>query len=155
MNRKWAPPYEWAIPESMRQESWSGIGLSGCWTAPEGSRPPQAPPNRCADRSARRLSAAYSRCGVAPDLGTLTGVYGQICYVDAYARTVDTTVVAVEPGIDGAGAVVTLDSTAFYPGGGGQPADHGVLRAADGRAWTVRSARKSSGEVVQIGRAHV
>jgi misacylated tRNA(Ala) deacylase len=61
---------------------------------------------------------------------------------------VETTVVAVEPGLDASGAFVTLDSTVFYPGGGGQPADRGWLRAADGRTWTVRSARKSSGEIV-------
>ena len=36
----------------------------------------------------------------------------------------------------------------FYPGGGGQPSDRGlILRAADGRSWTVRSARKAGGEI--------
>jgi misacylated tRNA(Ala) deacylase len=75
-------------------------------------------------------------------------VHSQLCYVDAYARTVETTVVAVEPGIDGSGAVLTLAATVFYPGGGGQPADRGWLRGSDGRTWTVASARKSSGEIV-------
>ena len=50
--------------------------------------------------------------------------------------------------LDDAGATVTLDATVFYPGGGGQPADRGWLRAPEGRTWTVRSARKSSGEIV-------
>jgi len=37
----------------------------------------------------------------------------------------------------------------FYPGGGGQPADRGLfLRAADGRTWTVRAARKAGAEIV-------
>ena len=75
-------------------------------------------------------------------------MHAQLCYLDAYARTVETTVVAVEPGLDDSGALVTLDSTVFYPGGGGQPADRGWLRAPDGRTWTVRSARKSNGEIV-------
>jgi misacylated tRNA(Ala) deacylase len=45
--------------------------------------------------------------------------------------------------------VVVLDSTAFYPGGGGQPSDRGViLRTDDGRSWTVRAARRMGGEVV-------
>jgi misacylated tRNA(Ala) deacylase len=37
----------------------------------------------------------------------------------------------------------------FYPGGGGQPSDRGlILRATDGRSWTVKSARKVDGEIV-------
>ena len=37
----------------------------------------------------------------------------------------------------------------FYPGGGGQPADRGtLLRASDGRTWTVRAARKAGGDIV-------
>jgi len=143
-----AQPYEWATPASMRQQSYPGIGLSGCWTTPEGSRPPQATPNREPDRSRERLPGAYSRCDVAPDIGTLSAVREQLCYVDAYARSVATTVAAVEPGLDGAGAAATLASTVFYPGGGGQPADRGWLRGADGRTWTVASARKSSGDIV-------
>jgi misacylated tRNA(Ala) deacylase len=36
----------------------------------------------------------------------------------------------------------------FYPGGGGQPSDRGLLlRASDGRTWTVRGARKAGGEI--------
>jgi misacylated tRNA(Ala) deacylase len=70
----------------------------------------------------------------------------QICYSDAYLRTVEARVVAVE---SGDAHLVTLDRTVFYPGGGGQPSDRGtLLRAADGRSWTVRSARKSAGEIV-------
>ena len=67
-----------------------------------------------------------------------------ICYRDAYARSVDATVRAVEIGAADGSALVVLDRTVFYPGGGGQPADRGLLiRASDGRTWTVRSARKS------------
>ena len=71
---------------------------------------------------------------------------GQLCYSDAYARSVEATVVSVEAGSEA--ALVILDRTVFYPGGGGQPADRGVLlRAADGRTWTVRTARKAGGEI--------
>jgi misacylated tRNA(Ala) deacylase len=70
----------------------------------------------------------------------------QLCYVDAYARTVEAKVVAVD---HGEATLVVLDRTVFYPGGGGQPADRGLLlRAADGRTWTVKAARKVGGEIV-------
>jgi misacylated tRNA(Ala) deacylase len=69
----------------------------------------------------------------------------QLCYKDAYLRAVEARVVAVEAG---EGALIVLDRTVFYPGGGGQPSDRGlVLRASDGRRWTVRAARKAGGEI--------
>jgi len=71
----------------------------------------------------------------------------EVCYRDAYARRLEARVLEVAPG-DGVPLVV-LDATAFYPGGGGQPSDRGViLRTADGRSWTVQSARRVGGEVV-------
>ena len=70
----------------------------------------------------------------------------QLCYSDAYARGVEAQVVAIE-GLEA--PLVVLDSTVFYPGGGGQPSDRGaLLRSADGRAWIVEAARKSGGEIV-------
>ena len=70
----------------------------------------------------------------------------QLCYSDAYARQVEARVVAVE---DADAPLVVLDSTVFYPGGGGQPSDRGtLLRSSDGRTWTVRAARRSGGEIV-------
>ncbi|HJP88524.1 MAG TPA: alanyl-tRNA editing protein [Candidatus Limnocylindrales bacterium] len=69
----------------------------------------------------------------------------QLCYSDAYARRVDGRVVAVDAEN---GPLVVLDSTVFYPGGGGQPSDTGTLtRTADGSTWYVRSARKVDGEI--------
>ena len=56
---------------------------------------------------------------------------------DAYLRTFEASVVA----IDEATHRVALDRTAFYPGGGGQPADRGQL------AWDGASAR-----VAKVGR---
>jgi misacylated tRNA(Ala) deacylase len=74
----------------------------------------------------------------------------QLCYTDAYARSAEARVVAVdgEGSADGPSLVV-LDTTVFYPGGGGQPSDRGLLlRTGDGRTWTVRGARKAGGEIV-------
>jgi misacylated tRNA(Ala) deacylase len=74
-------------------------------------------------------------------------VHEQLCYTDAYARHVEGRVVALDDG--GEAPLIVLDRTVFYPGGGGQPSDRGlVLRTSDGRTWTVRSARKSAGEIV-------
>jgi misacylated tRNA(Ala) deacylase len=62
-------------------------------------------------------------------------LYGE----DAYRRSCPATVLEVLP--DG----VVLDRTVFYPLGGGQPGDTGVLTAADGRAWRVTDTRKGDG----------
>jgi misacylated tRNA(Ala) deacylase len=64
-----------------------------------------------------------------------------LAYRDAYARSVPARVLEAD------GGAVLLDRTVFYPGGGGQPADTGWLRADDGQSWTVTSARKSGDEV--------
>ena len=71
----------------------------------------------------------------------------QLCYSDAYARTVEARVAEVDE--SGEAPLIVLDRTVFYPGGGGQPSDRGLLvRPSDGRTWTVRGARKSGGDIV-------
>jgi misacylated tRNA(Ala) deacylase len=58
---------------------------------------------------------------------------------DSYVRDFDATVIAVDP----ASRSVALGRTAFYPGGGGQPADTGTLvRLSDDQGWSVASVRK-------------
>lgn len=64
-----------------------------------------------------------------------------LAYRDAYARSLAARVLETD------GAAVLLDRTVFYPGGGGQPADAGWLRAAGGTAWRVIGARKAGDEV--------
>jgi len=77
----------------------------------------------------------------------VTARVDEVCYRDAYARTAEARVLEVASA-DGPPLVV-LDSTLFYPGGGGQPSDRGlILRAADGRSWTVRAAKRIGGEIV-------
>ncbi|HEY7527264.1 MAG TPA: alanyl-tRNA editing protein [Candidatus Limnocylindria bacterium] len=66
-----------------------------------------------------------------------------ICYRDAYAREVEADVVAVDPETN----AVLLDRTVFYPGGGGQPADHGVLEGVSGGSWLVTGARKRDDDI--------
>jgi misacylated tRNA(Ala) deacylase len=67
--------------------------------------------------------------------GTMTDL---LCLEDAYVKEFTAEVTGH---VDGG---VVLSRTAFYPGGGGQPADTGTL-TVDGRAYTVRKVRKVSG----------
>ena len=66
-----------------------------------------------------------------------------LCYRDAYARETQALVRAV----DHESGAVLLDRTVFYPGGGGQPADHGWLHDRDGRDWTVTGAKKQGDDI--------
>ncbi len=67
-------------------------------------------------------------------------------YLDAYARTTDARVLSID--VAGAAPLVVLDRTVFYPGGGGQPSDTGMLAAAARRSWRVVGARRSGPDVV-------
>jgi misacylated tRNA(Ala) deacylase len=62
---------------------------------------------------------------------------------DAYVREFRARVVRLD------GREVTLDRTAFFPGGGGQPADKGSLGIGPVRASVV-DARRESGNVVHV-----
>ena len=69
----------------------------------------------------------------------------KLYYADAYLKAFDATVLSCEAAKNG--YIVTLDRTAFYPEGGGQPADHGTLNGV-----AVTDVHEKDG-VVQIGRA--
>ncbi|HEV2546982.1 MAG TPA: alanyl-tRNA editing protein [Stellaceae bacterium] len=68
---------------------------------------------------------------------------------DAYLRSCEARVVAV----DAAG--IRLDRTIFYPQGGGQPGDSGMLTLADGRIVAITDTRKgeTAEDVVHIATA--
>ncbi len=63
---------------------------------------------------------------------------------DAYLRRFEATVTAVTPG------GILLDRTAFYPQGGGQPADSGQLTPAGGTAVRVAEARKTPEGILHV-----
>ena len=62
--------------------------------------------------------------------------------LDSYARSCDATV--LEAGPDG----IRLDRTVFYPAGGGQPGDTGLLRLEDGRTIPITDAAKDGADSV-------
>lgn len=64
--------------------------------------------------------------------------------LDSYIREFEARVVEV----DEAARVVLLDRTAFYPGGGGQPNDEGIL-SADGQLWRVVKVERGGRHVLE------
>lgn len=64
---------------------------------------------------------------------------------DAYSKTCEARVVALR-----AGGIV-LDQTVFYPVGGGQPGDTGILRRADGESVRIEDTRAGDdGAIVHV-----
>jgi misacylated tRNA(Ala) deacylase len=61
-------------------------------------------------------------------------------HTDSYLREFHARVTAVQE------KRIALDKTAFYPTGGGQPCDHGLL-SANGRQWLVVNVRKEGEEI--------
>ena len=66
---------------------------------------------------------------------------------DAYRTTAEGQIVAVEPDGKTGGGRVALSGTVFYPEGGGQPADRGILTLADGTALTVTDVHEQAGVI--------
>ncbi|MCJ7701256.1 MAG: alanyl-tRNA editing protein [Anaerolineales bacterium] len=62
---------------------------------------------------------------------------------DSYTQTFEAVVTGVDPENHG----IILDQTAFYPGGGGQPADMGTISFGD-QSYPLKRARKISGAIV-------
>ena len=65
---------------------------------------------------------------------------------DAYRREADAVILAAEPDGRGGGKLA-LDSTVFYPEGGGQPADHGTLTLPDGTRLTITDVHEQGGVI--------
>lgn len=69
----------------------------------------------------------------------------EIFRTDSYAQTCQAVVTAVAP--DG----IRLDRTVFYPMGGGQPGDTGLLRRTDGTEIAVSDTRKDEdGDILHV-----
>jgi misacylated tRNA(Ala) deacylase len=71
---------------------------------------------------------------------------GELFREDAYLKSCDAIVTAVDE------RGIRLDRTVFYPTGGGQPGDIGLLRAADGTVIEIRDTVKGAepGEIIHI-----
>ncbi len=69
-------------------------------------------------------------------------MHAQISLIDSYIRAFDAIITDYNP----QHAAVCFDRTAFYPGGGGQPCDHGVL-TLDGQPRSVTRVAKETGRI--------
>ena len=64
---------------------------------------------------------------------------------DAYLKEFDAKITGIDP----EARTVTLDQSAFYPGGGGQPCDFGTL-VIDGQEYPVTKVKKQADEVLHF-----
>lgn len=69
----------------------------------------------------------------------------KLYYIDSFLREFTGTVLRCEPDRDA--WKIVLDRTAFYPEGGGQPADRGVLKTASGEEIRVTDVHEKDDEV--------
>jgi misacylated tRNA(Ala) deacylase len=85
--------------------------------------------------------------GVATDATAMTETVttDQLFQTDSYLREFDARVVSVDPERH----AVVLDRTAIYPGGGGQPADHGTL-AFDGATVPVIGSKREGAGILHL-----
>ena len=72
----------------------------------------------------------------------------KLYYADPFLTDFTATVLDCQPGKNG--YLVTLDRTAFYPEGGGQPADHGVLDRA-----AVTDVHEKNGVILHLSLIHI
>ena len=66
---------------------------------------------------------------------------------DAFRTEAECTILAAEPDAKTGGGRIVLDGTVFYPEGGGQPADVGVLTRPDGSAVSVLDVHEQGGVI--------
>ena len=64
-----------------------------------------------------------------------------LCHVDSYLREFDAKIIEI------ADRGVVLDRTAFYPGGGGQPTDTGVICTRDSE-YRINNISRSNGKII-------
>ncbi len=73
----------------------------------------------------------------------------QIYYEDQYKKTLRTKVLSIENNVSMANVI--LDQTIFYPEGGGQPSDQGIIEGKSGNLEVQQTIIKD-GEIVHIGK---
>ena len=104
---------------------------------------------RLMDEQRERARAARKDDMAAPEIQLAAGTSSRFVGYHEYER--DAQIIAAS-GKDGDSVAVVVAETPFYPEGGGQVGDRGVIEAESGALLEVVDTRKSEGSIVHVGR---
>jgi alanyl-tRNA synthetase len=104
---------------------------------------------RLMEEQRERGRAARKDDAVAPEIMLGAGVKSR--FVGEHSYEADSEVLAAEAGADGRLTVIAAE-TPFYPEGGGQVGDRGVIETASGALMEVTDARKHDGSILHVGK---
>ena len=105
--------------------------------------------NRLMDEQKERGRAARKDDAVAPEISLGAGTASRFV---GYHRYEGESEVLAAGGKDGEHVAVVVAETPFYPEGGGQVGDRGVIETASGAILEVSDTRKAEGSIVHVGR---
>ena len=105
--------------------------------------------NRLMDEQRERGRAARKDDAVAPEISLGAGTASRFVGYHSYEGESE---VLNAGGKDGEQVAVVVAETPFYPEGGGQVGDRGVIESASGALLEVSDTRKAEGSIVHLGR---
>ncbi|MGH7923613.1 MAG: alanine--tRNA ligase, partial [Candidatus Binatus sp.] len=105
--------------------------------------------NRLMDEQKERGRAARKDDAVAPEITLGAGTASRFVGYHSYDGESE---VLASGGKDGEHVAIVVAETPFYPEGGGQVGDRGVIEAASGALLEVSDTRKAEGSIVHVGR---
>jgi alanyl-tRNA synthetase len=107
--------------------------------------------NRLMDEQRERARAITMKARVATGATIDLKVHRASRFVGYHRYEAASEVLAVEPGADSTLAIVTAE-TPFYPEGGGQIGDRGVIETESGALIEITDTRKQAGSIIHLGR---
>jgi len=105
--------------------------------------------NRLMEKQRERGRAARKDETGAPEIAIGAGLSSR--FIGDHIYSGDSQVVAAEPGAEGRITLIAAE-TPFYPEGGGQTGDRGVIETESGALVEVSDTRKQDGAILHIGR---
>ena len=105
--------------------------------------------SRLMDEQKERGRAARKDDAVAPEISLGAGTASRFVGYHSYEGESE---VLAAGGKDGGHVAIVVAETVFYPEGGGQVGDRGVIETASGAILEVSDTRKAEGSIVHVGR---